>query len=220
MKNIKDCWKVAVISDTHTFHNEITIDDDTDILIHCGDFAENSLDDFIDWFGSQKARYKILIAGNHDYLVKLRHEDFIFACNQYDIIYLEDSSIVLHGYKFYGTPWTPSYGGFHFMMDDLELAEIYEKIDEDTEILISHGPPFKILDKNDYNKRSGVHCGSKTLRERMKELKKLKYFFCGHIHESRGFRKYLNINCYNCANIHYLGSEPPQYVYIKKKENE
>jgi len=57
-------------------------------------------------------------------------------------IYLEDSSTTVHGYKIYGSPWTPYFFGWAFNAQrGKECAEIWSKIPTDTEILITHGPP-------------------------------------------------------------------------------
>lgn len=204
--------RTLVISDTHNQHFKLNIDEkDIDLIIHCGDF--DNLDNFINWYGNLNIKYKVLIAGNHDYEVKTRKNDFLFLCNQLDIIYLEDSSVVIEGIKFHGTPWTPYCGGFNFMKDDFELEEKFDIIEEDVEVLISHGPPFKILDKNDSN----IHCGSQTLKYKLYQLKKLRYLFCGHIHNSNGYIKFKSINCFNCSSIVNGDIKTPLNVNIKIK---
>ena len=66
--------KILHISDTHGFHNLLTIPKDIDMVIHSGDSTnykdlyknEVELQDFIYWYSRVKVKYKILIAGNHD----------------------------------------------------------------------------------------------------------------------------------------------------------
>lgn len=61
--------KVIVISDTHSRHNSIPFDlQDSDILIHAGDFTntgtKNEIKDFTEWFDSLTIhKNKIFIAG-------------------------------------------------------------------------------------------------------------------------------------------------------------
>lgn len=71
---LKDCKKppgirVIVISDTHSRHRSIPFDlQDSDILIHAGDFTntgtKNEIKDFTEWFDSLTIhKNKIFIAG-------------------------------------------------------------------------------------------------------------------------------------------------------------
>jgi predicted phosphodiesterase len=64
--------RVVCISDTHGLHGCIPAENipHGDILIHAGDFTstgeQEHIASFMEWFGSQPHRYKILVAGNHD----------------------------------------------------------------------------------------------------------------------------------------------------------
>lgn len=57
--------------------------------------------------------------------------------------YLEDSSVNVHGYKVYGTPWGcyRKTTGFHLETPE-EFEKVWSKIPSDTEILITHQPPY------------------------------------------------------------------------------
>ncbi len=62
------------------------------------------------------------------------------------------------------------------------------------DILVCHQPPYGILDKvsKKYGaprKWEGKHAGSKIILDFVKKNKKLKYVFCGHIHEGKGKAK-------------------------------
>jgi Icc-related predicted phosphoesterase len=97
------------------------------------------------------------------------------------VTYLEHSEVNIEGVNFFGSPFTPYYCGsafqHHKKYDEVIWSEIPEKID----VLISHGPPFNILDKN----VKGVICGSPAL-EKYSKLRKPKFHLFGHIHEARG----------------------------------
>ena len=62
--------KLVLISDTHGFHNGMTLPKG-DILIHAGDVTGRGLysqvADFIGWFAAQPHKYKVMVAGNHDF---------------------------------------------------------------------------------------------------------------------------------------------------------
>jgi hypothetical protein len=45
------------------------------------------------------------------------------------------------GYKFYGSPYTPAFCEWAFQLNETDAIEKWKKIPEDTEILITHGPP-------------------------------------------------------------------------------
>ena len=62
--------KLTFISDTHYQHHKLSLESG-DVLIHCGDFTRRgALDEvanFADFMGAQDFKYKIVIAGNHDF---------------------------------------------------------------------------------------------------------------------------------------------------------
>jgi hypothetical protein len=63
-----------------------------------------------------------------------------------DIIYLEDSSVTIDGVKIYGSPHQPPFHDWAFNRTEPERIEIYKQIPEDIDILLTHGPPYQILD--------------------------------------------------------------------------
>lgn len=68
------------------------------------------------------------------------------------------------------------------------LKKGYEEIkDCKIKILLSHAPPYGILDKIS----SGINVGSKAIREFL-EKNKIDYLICGHIHEACGDTKFNN----------------------------
>ena len=64
--------RIIFISDTHSSHEELGTLPDGDILIHAGDFTNSrppkpaEYKEFIDWYGSQPHKHKVLISGNRD----------------------------------------------------------------------------------------------------------------------------------------------------------
>ena len=79
--------KVGIISDTHGYHNELKLPP-VDILFHAGDFTSSDhielnkkeTLEFLNWFSNQDAKYKIFIAGNHEfYLEELSKRKEIFS---------------------------------------------------------------------------------------------------------------------------------------------
>ena len=194
--------KILLISDTHRRHEELELEE-ADMIIHCGDYssAEMSFFYFLKWFNELDYKYKIFISGNHDQKAAKLGADKIKKLSSLfgDAIYLEDESIEIEGFKIYGSPWTPSFGPWEFMKGETGLKPIWEKIPSDTQILITHGPQHGVLDKvKDFGKYK--HVGSRTLSNKMAELKEIKYHFFGHIHGETGvieadeFKNYVSIN--------------------------
>ncbi|CAN0472854.1 unnamed protein product [Ascophyllum nodosum] len=113
--------------------------------------------------------------------------------------YLEDSSARVEGLKFYGTPWTnSSHMGFSCKGTDLE--GVWSAIPEDVDVLLTHMPPYNVLDlafdlgttsRNDpcsvcgERHRSYAHWGSWSLTDRVARLKPKVHVF-GHVHNSHG----------------------------------
>lgn len=205
--------RIVAISDTHDNHRQIEIPP-CDILIVAGDFTchrepiREKYEDFREWLKEQPAKWKVVVAGNHDTL--LEQIDGAEFFNGNGIWYLQDETLNIYiapedrkdGKAFlriYGSPWTPEFAGWAFMKPDEELKEYWDKIPEDTDILITHGPPLGFLDENS----SGYFCGSKSLWDTL-QVKKPKYHIFGHIHESFGEYKSKNILFLNVAQTNVL----------------
>jgi len=196
--------KMVVVSDTHLQHEKLEIPDG-DIIVHCGDFSgsEKSSYAFFDWYSKLDFKYKILVAGNHDFIFYNNDSEILEKKlnDDYGIIYLQDKSVTIEGIKFHGSPWTVKFFNFAFMKSDTELKEYWDKIPLDTQVLITHGPQFEVLDRVPGNYGGIKHTGSKTLKYKMRELRNLKYHLFGHIHGetnmkeiSNSTQSYLSVN--------------------------
>lgn len=188
------------ISDTHGNHNLINIPSNrAQCIIHSGDFTNRGSYDetirFLAWFGSLKYKYKVLVAGNHDWYVVEHNIRFRELCKEFGIIYLEDEFIIIEGIKIYGTPWVPKFYNWAFMTEEYELRKIYSMIPDDTDVLITHGPAHLTLD----TVFDGRYVGSESLRDRIDNLYKLKYHIFGHIHEARGMVKTEKLTSINAS---------------------
>jgi len=182
--------RFVLVSDTHNQHSSVQLPDG-DVLIHSGDFSFNGnmkeYKNFFFWLEGQEKRYKhvIWVAGNHDgnRFVEERGEAWLEETFvEVPGIYLQDTSVVVAGYRVYGSPWTPQFGNWSFMESRDAIKQKWDAIPEDTEILVTHGPPFEIGDRNS----SQDPCGCGWLKQRVKELPDLKMHVFGHIHESAG----------------------------------
>jgi Icc-related predicted phosphoesterase len=88
--------------------------------------------------------------------------------------------------KIWGSPWTKTFPGINpkckaFTVDtEEELAGKFSLIPDDTDILITHGPPYGILDRC-----PNENVGSKSLLNSIEKVMPEMVLF-GHIHEQGG----------------------------------
>lgn len=205
--------KVWHFSDSHTFHGFLNPPEDIDIAIFSGDcsnprdvyISEKEVRDFIEWFGSLNIPYKVAIAGNHDLAIERKRVtpgDFAKA----GIIYLENNSTTIEGLKIWGSPITPSFGvGWAFNKDRGKIHEVWDKIPDDTDIVVTHGPAQGVLDLS-FN-RDGVleYCGCKNLLKRIFTIQP-KLFLFGHIHSCKGANNAGYTKLATCDTIFSNGS--------------
>ena len=176
--------KFIPISDTHGYHRELVLPEG-DVIIHAGDFchygSDDDLYDFLDWYKELNYEYKILIGGNHDFLADRDTVKFHSILPE-KIIYLEDAGVEINSIKIWGSPVHPDPIDWAFgRKRGLEMKKHWDLIPEDIDILITHTPPYGILDKV----RAGKSFGCEELRKRIKDLN-IKYHVFGHIHASYG----------------------------------
>lgn len=175
--------KVVIVSDTHGMHDEIDIPLG-DVFIHAGDFTQNGtleqVEHFNRFLSGLSHPHKIIIAGNHEYCFEQLPEQsqrLLSSC-----IYLQDSSIVIDGVKFYGSPWQPWFLDWAFNLErGDEIRRKWDLIESDTNVLITHGPPSGHGDKT----MSGELVGCEELIGFVERIKP-KYHIFGHIHEGYG----------------------------------
>jgi Icc-related predicted phosphoesterase len=202
------------MSDTHGRHKELDVPDG-DILIHAGDFCKwrgdpAEVEEFTRWMGSLPHKLKVAIPGNHDEPMQ-RNAALRRLFSLAGIMYLQDTGLVLpSGLSMYGSPWTPIFGDWSFMLDEAQLRHKFAAIPDDVDVLITHGGPAGVLDLVDL---AGVHAGSSALMMRLSSMayKRPMVHIFGHIHERRGnliglggkYRAYNVAICdlaYNMAN--------------------
>jgi Icc-related predicted phosphoesterase len=196
----KNRLKFVAISDTHSRHRSIKLPKG-DVLIHAGDVSYRGekieLVDFFNWLQKQPFEHKIFIAGNHDFFFQNAKPKDIEKLVPPGITYLNDSGITLEGIRIWGSPVTPKFFNWAFnRARGAEIKKHWNLIPEDTDLLITHGPPFGILDVTAGDRL----VGDRDLLARIKEIKPQVHVF-GHIHESYGTTKHLGIRCINASQV-------------------
>lgn len=187
--------KIYHIGCTHQVHDKLSIPEDTDILIHTGDWS-NSRDinenckeffKFRAWVENNLGHipHKIFVPGNHSIYEYNNQRTAKEIFKEVGVHLLVDEAIEIEGIKFYGSPYVPRHGDWAYMAERHKLSKRWENIPEDTDILITHGPPKGILDLTEEYDHTLSQQGDKALKTFIKKrLKKLKLHMFSHIHSN------------------------------------
>ncbi len=213
--------RITVISDTHTKHHQLTNDlIGGDLIIHAGDISSmgyfEEIKDFCNWYESlNQYDNSVFIAGNHDWGFQDNKVQISSLVDSYEwITYLEDSKLTFVNKEatemcsIWGTPWQPEFHNWAFNLprNGWELQEKWMRIPSDIDILVTHGPPFGILDVSSYG---NMNAGCELLLEAVK-VKKPKIHIFGHIHSGFGYQ-YVD-------GTHYINASmlDERYKYSRK----
>ena len=196
--------KVTLISDTHSKHRQLSGDlPGGGLLIHAGDFMNSGYssyeaEEFFNWFDKiDTYDTKVLIAGNHDRLMENDPEWASGILTGYKTIeYLQDEDLVLYydghngdfpedNVRIYGSPWQPEFNNWAFNLprNGEEMKARWDAIPTDTDILVTHGPPFGY---HDIPGGDSIRVGCEMLRYRVDEIKPKIHVF-GHVHGGYGY---------------------------------
>lgn len=201
--------RIVAFSDTHGQHDALEMPDG-DLLIFAGDMCRLGDLHEVKWFNAYLAslphRHKIVVAGNHDWPFEYNEQQARNALTA--AYYLQDEAIEIEGFKIYGSPWQPEFHSWAFNLPrGNALKEKWDKIPADTDILITHAPPFLTLDEI-FNR---TRVGCEMLKQAVENVVKPKLHIFGHIHESYGMVEKsdtIYINACICSE-HYGLLNPP-----------
>lgn len=208
--------RLVIISDTHG-HRDFPVPAG-DVLIHAGDGCRSgSLDEAAAW-GEQLASYahphKLVIAGNHDRCFE-SDPDAARRCLPPEIHYLQDSGCEIEGIRFWGSPWQPWFLSWAFNLQrGPELAAKWALIPDDTDVLVTHGPPQGILDRT-FDDRA---VGCEALTEALRRVRPRVHCF-GHIHEGYGTLARdgtLHVNASTCT-LSYQPTNPAVVIELPRE---
>lgn len=174
--------RVVLMSDTHGDHRQVQVPDG-DLLIHAGDFtlfngSTLAIRDFNDWLGLLPHRSKVLIPGNHD----SGFVDPAFRELITEATLLINEGTVIEGLRIWGSPVTPNDWGAFGPGTAEEREDLFSRIPQETDVLITHGPPRGILDSPARQKNSQ---GCDRLLVAVRRVKPRLHVF-GHIHQQYG----------------------------------
>ena len=203
---------------------------------------KSEVERFVAWFnGIDNYTNKVFIAGNHDMTFdreqllrdKLAHfegkteydtecaegkpawlEELLGIHLRPNVFYLENNFIEIDQIKIWGSPITPSFGyGWAFNKDrGYDINQIWNRIPNDTDIVITHGPIYGYCDRTS---RGGLNVGCADLYHRLNEVRP-QLHFSGHIHEAYGYRHtdwgYAFNGC-NCDLSYLVNNKPMTFEY-------
>jgi len=202
--------KVVCLSDTHNRHGAIDVPEG-DVLIHAGDVSmagrAGEVEAFMRWFAALPHPHKVLVAGNHDWLFERRPD--LAREVVAGVTYLQDSGTEVAGLRIWGSPWQPWFYDWAFNLPRGEaLREKWDMIPDGTDVLVTHGPPYGILDSVErvvgqwFGEDAAVeveHTGCEELRAAVLRVgPRLNVF--GHIHEGYGTDRLGKTICVNASN--------------------
>jgi Icc-related predicted phosphoesterase len=208
--------RLIVVSDTHGLHNRIESLPAGDILVHAGDFMNSGYDtedilSFDRWLGEQSFKHCVVCAGNHDrYFQNSPQQARSLLTNA---LCLENAGVTIGNVSFWGSPYTPEFLNWAFMYPrGLAAKRYWDQIPYNLDVLITHGPPFGILDQT---APGDAHLGCEELLKAVEE-KKPKVHLFGHIHGGAGTFENRVTRFVNAAylNERYKPLEPAGKVRI------
>lgn len=238
-------FKIVTMSDSHGRHeniyvlksgdslnNQETLNNitggvvlpaDADMILHGGDISmrgeEHEVESFLKWYSSLPYKYKVMVAGNHDFLFDKQRTIAKELLSKYpDIIYIENDMVEIEGLKIWGSPIQPWFHNWAFNKyrgDDIK--KFWDIIPNDIDILITHGPPYGILDLTS----GGDQVGCEDLLEKIKQIPTLKLHVFGHIHEHAGHELKDGVNFANASvlNLRYQLQNKPMIFEVDENKN-
>lgn len=219
MSNILKCMHM---SDTHDTFQDISmlVPEGTDIVFITGDVTYHGKPEELNRLKVylikmlKKSKHVVMTVGNHEKGCEANPQLWIDSMKEIGVKLLMHEAIEVEGYKVFGSPWTPWFGGWAYNYHRSIGYEMWEKIPMDTELLLTHGPPYGILDYV-----HGEKVGCINLFNKINNLTELKYHMFGHIHETHGEAQYKGIQFLNSSimNGDYRFVNKPHHFWLDKK---
>ena len=205
--------KIVAYSDAHWYFDKVSVPKG-DVLIYAGDWCsgdgfKNTIA-FARKLSEFKHKYKIVVAGNHDLIAQQNPALVRNILQESGVMYLQDEGIKIKGINFYGSPWTPQFNNWAFMKEDSQLKHYWRKIPNYTNVLITHGPAYGILDRVP----NVGSVGSMSLEEAIMKKKPMIHI-CGHIHSGYGIMESEHTYFYNvsvCNDAYDVVNKPMEIV--------
>lgn len=182
--------KIAVTSDIH-YRYSFRVPQ-CDLLIVAGDILGNGsisqLVEFNEFLGRNREKFRkcILTPGNHDKIFET--DPGLAKTILTNAQILIDEPYEFDGLKIWASPWTPTFLRWHFMKDrGASIRRMWNLIPDGLDILVTHGPPYGILDVTDDRYGPPQSVGCEELRKKIDSMDNPpRYHLFGHIHHGYG----------------------------------
>lgn len=204
--------RVVCLSDTHERHAEIDVPDG-DLLLHAGDFTGKgdikAILDFAAWVGNLPHPHKIVIPGNHDLLFEKDWDHARILMGSSGARLLNQETVKVDGLTIWGEPRQPEFYGWAFNVPREEMRRVWNLAPRNVDIVLTHGPPHGIGDRNGRDERVGCRYLFDYIADTQPRL-----VVCGHIHGGYGRYKVgrtLVVNASSCTE-QYEPTNPPIVV--------
>jgi Icc-related predicted phosphoesterase len=194
---------ITLLADTHGLHRELMLPPG-DLLVCAGDLSSmdqsrKALLDFNSWLGEQKKeqgyRNVVVVYGNHERSLEPEHMRSILT----HATVLLNEGIDIGGLRIWGSPVTPNQGDPFGMVAPEDRTLHWSKIPDDTDLLVTHGPPWGIRDQPPGERR---HLGDPELLSAIGRLRNLRLHAFGHVHGAYGLTVRRGVSF---ANVALLG---------------
>jgi len=157
---------IVCMGDSHSRHDAIEVPF-ADVLLHSGDFSmfgkRSHIVSFNEWLGKLPHRHKVVVAGNHDsgrdvaraggsLMSELKGllTNAIYLCDEFvDLPVGLDNRLL----RVYASPWQPQFRGFNSYRTEAWHGMILERTvpkDRSVHVVLTHSPPWSILDEDEY----------------------------------------------------------------------
>jgi predicted phosphohydrolase len=124
--------------------------------------------------------HKIIVPGNHDFILE-GHPAPKSLFRNATLLINEDIRVL--GLRLWGSPVTPLYGGAFGRSSNFSRRRLYANVPDGIDVLVTHGPPYGVLDFVPPGWREGCS----ELLAAVAEVKPKLHIF-GHVHGSYGLK--------------------------------
>lgn len=206
--------RIVAVSDTHFAVDPSRIPDG-DVFIHSGDLMYTGyIDEWHrskDWLAALPHKHKYLIPGNHDFHIQnyegVARAELRKECGVRTILPGNPIFKLPNGMTGVGCSYVTGLAGWAFGASEEDLERWLNALPESPDIMVTHAPPFGILDAiypNEAHVYKQEHVGSLAFNRWFYRRKDAGehiplLWFCGHIHESYGHMNVGGTQFYNTA---------------------
>lgn len=183
--------RIVCIGCSHGRHLNLTLPEG-DVLVHTGDYSRRGDESdamwFLRWLEKQPFKHKVFVDGNHDGFSEDNPAGMraLVATYAPSCHYLNDSGVTIEGIRFWGSPVTPAFFDWWWNRKrGPEIQEHWDKIPNETQVLVTHGPALGHLDliMPGFDADRDEHQGCGNLRTTIDgRLKALRLHAFSHLH--------------------------------------